>query len=157
MLLLTWEKSGMMLMTVIEEAKAKIKGRGLKLVLPEGEDTRIASAAQRLKSDGLAEPIVFGAIPPEPGAGDIAGLMGRREKMTPAMAARLLRKPLYRAGAMVASGEASAMLAGAANPTARVIEAALMTIGLAPGIATPSSFFLMQWPGTRLILSLIHI
>ena len=64
--------------------------------------------------------------------------------MSEAMAARLLHKPLYRAGVMVAAGEASAMLAGAANSTARVIEAALMTIGLVEGIATPSSFFLMQ-------------
>jgi phosphate acetyltransferase len=73
--------------------------------------------------------------------------------MTDAIAARLLRKPLYRAAAMVAAGEAQAMLAGAANPTARVIEAALMTIGLAPGIETPSSFFLMQWPDRRLIFA----
>ena len=77
----------------------------------------------------------------------------RREKMTEAMAARLLKKPLYRAGAMVAAGEAAAMLAGAANPTARVIEAALMTIGPADGIATPSSFFLMQWPDRRLVFA----
>lgn len=45
------------------------------------------------------------------------------------------------------------MLAGAANPTARVIEAALMTIGPAEGIATPSSFFLMQWPDRRLVFA----
>jgi phosphate acetyltransferase len=38
-------------------------------------------------------------------------------------------------------------VAGVANPTRRVIEAALLTIGLAPGIATPSSFFLMLVPG----------
>ncbi len=36
---------------------------------------------------------------------------------------------------------------------ARVIEAALMTVGLAPGISTPSSFFLMQWPARRLIFA----
>ncbi|MGA7268373.1 MAG: phosphate acyltransferase, partial [Aestuariivirga sp.] len=83
----------------------------------------------------------------------IALIRARREKLTDAMAARLLKKPLYRAGAMVAAGEAEAMLAGAANPTARVIEAALMTIGLAPGISIPSSFFLMQWPDRRLIFA----
>ena len=47
---------------------------------------------------------------------------------------------------MVAAGDAAAMVAGAANPTRRVIEAGLMTVGLAPGIATPSSFFLMILP-----------
>jgi phosphate acetyltransferase len=44
---------------------------------------------------------------------------------------------------MVKAGDADAMLAGVAHPTARVIEAGLMTIGLASGIRTPSSFFLM--------------
>jgi phosphate acetyltransferase len=73
-------------------------------------------------------------------------LAERRPRMTQAMAERLLRKPLYLAGAMLAAGDAHAMVAGAANPTARVIEAGLMTVGLAPGIAVPSSFFLMQWP-----------
>ena len=63
------------------------------------------------------------------------------------MAERLLRKPLYFGAAVVAAGEAAALVAGAANPTRRVIEAAVMAIGLAPGIATPSSFFLMIVPG----------
>ncbi len=52
------------------------------------------------------------------------------------MAERTLTKPLYFGGAMVAAGDAAAMVAGAANPTRRVIEAGLMTVGLAPGIAT---------------------
>ena len=48
---------------------------------------------------------------------------------------------------MVAAGDADAMVAGVANPTRRVIEAGLMTVGLKPGIAIPSSFFLMVVPG----------
>ena len=141
-------------MSVIDEAKAKIKGRGLKLVMPEGEDERIRAAAERFRREGLAEPVVFGADDvPEASDAHVALVRARRDKMSDAMAARLLRKPLYRAGAAVAAGEADAMLAGAANPTARVIEAALMTIGPAPGIDTPSSFFLMQWPDRRLVFA----
>ena len=141
-------------MSVIDEAKAKIKGRGLKLVMPEGEDERIQAAAARFRNEGLADPIVFGmADLPEASEAHVAVIRARRDKMTDAMAARLLKKPLYRAGAAVATGEAHAMLAGAANPTARVIEAALMTIGPAPGIDTPSSFFLMQWPDRRLVFA----
>lgn len=141
-------------MSVIDEAKAKIKGRGLKLVMPEGEDERIRAAAERFRSEGLAVPVVFGADDvPEASDAHVALVRARREKMSDAMAARLLKKPLYRAGAAVAAGEADAMLAGAANPTARVIEAALMTIGPAPGIDTPSSFFLMQWPDRRLVFA----
>jgi phosphate acetyltransferase len=52
---------------------------------------------------------------------------------------------------MVRGGDADAMIAGVANPTARVIEAGMMTIGLAPGIATPSSFFLIALRGRALI------
>ncbi len=141
-------------MSVIDEAKAKIKGRSLRLVMPEGEDERVQAAAAILREQGLADPVVFGADDvPEPSARHIGLLQQRREKMTEAMAARLLKKPLYRGGAMVAAGEAQAMLAGAANPTARVIEAALMTIGPAPGIATPSSFFVMQWSDRQLIFA----
>lgn len=141
-------------MSVIDEAKAKIKGKGLRLVMPEGEDSRIRAAAARLLAENLADPLVFDAesVPPETPA-DIAIMQARRARMSEAIAARLLKKPLYRAGAMVASGEVSAMLAGAANPTARVIEAALMTVGLADGISTPSSFFLMQWPRRRLVFA----
>jgi phosphate acetyltransferase len=140
-------------MSVIEEAKAKIKGRGLRLVLPEGEDARIREAADVLREQGLAVPIVFDGEMPASEERDIASVIAQRPKMSAAIAARLLQKPLYRGGAMVATGGAEAMLAGAANPTSRVIEAAMMTIGLAARIATPSSFFLMQWPDRKLVFA----
>ena len=140
-------------MNAIGEAKARIKGGKLKIVMPEGEDERIRAAARILADEDLAVPIVFGTNIPAPQPHHIRLVTARRGKMTEAMAARLLKKPLYRAAAMVAVGEAAAMLAGAASPTARVIEAALMTIGLAPGIETPSSFFLMQWPDKRLVFA----
>ena len=127
--------------------------KGLRLVLPEGGDERIRAAAGLLQFRGVAVPILFGPESPEPDERHINLVLGNRPKMTRAMAARLLQKPLYLAAAMVAAGDADAMLAGAINPTARVIEAGLMMVGLAPGIETPSSFFLMQWPGRRLIFA----
>lgn len=139
--------------SVIDDAKAKIKGQRLKLVMPEADDPRIMEAARLLQEQDLAVPIVFGEDAPEPSLKAIAHLRARREKLTDATAARLLRKPLYAAGALVATGEAHAMLAGVANHTSRVIEAALMTIGLAKDINTPSSFFLMQWPDRRLVFA----
>lgn len=140
-------------MTVVEEARRKIAGKGMTIVLPEGTDERITAAAAILEREDLAHAIVFQDETPGPTPQAIANIVARRPRMTDAMAGRLLQKPLYAAGAVVAAGEAHAMLAGAINPTARVIEAALMTIGLAPGIAIPSSFFLMQWPDRRLIFS----
>jgi phosphate acetyltransferase len=140
-----------------------------KIVLPEGEDARIISAASRLKKENIAQPILLGA--PEAiaenasengvsiGGIDIvdprqdARLKGygeacaaARPSMTPAMATRLVTKPLYFGGMMVRAGDADAMVAGAANPTRRVIEAGLMTVGLADGIALPSSCFLVVAP-----------
>jgi phosphate acetyltransferase len=137
------------LVSIVERAKQAIRGRDLVLVLPEGDDGRILAAAERLAAEKLARPVLIGAAETQahPRRGDYpAMLVERRPRMTPAMAERLLRKPLYLAGAMLAAGDAHAMVAGVASPTARVIEAGLMTVGLAPGIAVPSSFFLMQWP-----------
>jgi phosphate acetyltransferase len=137
----------------IESAKAKIIGRKLRIVLPEGEDERIIAAAARLRTENFAEPVLLDAAMVTPSQTLTAVVRAKRPRMTEAMAQRLLAKPLYRAGAMVAAQEADAMLAGAIHPTARVIEAAAMTIGLAPDIATPSSFFLMQWPKLSLLFA----
>ncbi len=123
--------------------------RRRKIVLPEGEDARIVAAAQRLREEKLAEPIVLGA---DSARNDArlssygAALVAARPSMTPAMATKLVAKPLYFGGMMVRQGDADAMVAGCANPTRRVIEAGLMTVGLASGIALPSSCFLIIVP-----------
>ncbi len=140
-------------MSAITEAKNRIKGLRLRIVMPEGGDGRIQKAAEILRGEDLADAIVFGENVPSPNEGHIACILRNREKMTEAIALRLLKKPLYMAAAMVATGDADAMVAGAVNPTARVIEAGLMTIGLGEGIQTPSSFFLMQWPDHRLVFA----
>jgi phosphate acetyltransferase len=146
-------------MTIVDGFFETARKRRLTVVLPEGEDARILAAARRLKDEGLAEPVVLGAAldagvdlrgltlvdprsDPRLNAYGVACAAGR-EKMTPAMGARMVSKPLYFAGMMVKQGDAAAMVAGAANPTRRIIEAGLMTVGLAAGIALPSSFFLM--------------
>lgn len=143
--------------------------RNRKIVLPEGDDERIVAAAVRLKHERLAQPMLLGAPDAiEKIASDLkvsldgievidprsdarlhnygAALAKVRESMTPAMATRLVSKPLYFGGMMVRQGDADAMVAGCANPTRRVIEAGLMTAGLASGIALPSSYFLMVVP-----------
>ena len=138
---------------VMAQAKRLIQGKKLTVVMPEGGDARILEAAAILQAQDLAVPIVFSNVIPTPSTMAIARFVKQREKLGDKMAAKLLQKPLFAAGAMVADGVVDAMLAGVANPTSRVIEAALMTIGLADGISTPSSFFLMQWPDRALIFS----
>jgi phosphate acetyltransferase len=140
-----------------------------KVVLPEGDDARVLAAACRLRNEKIAVPVLLGSeeviaqravqaeldvkgleiIDPHRAAGlesYAAAFVTSRRTMTPGMAKRLVTKPLYFAGMMVRQGDADAMVAGAANPTRRVIEAGLMTVGLADGIALPSSFFLMMVP-----------
>jgi phosphate acetyltransferase len=140
-------------LNVVDEAKSRIYGRNLCIVLPEGGDERVRQTAEILRRENLAEVLTFVNEVPAPNSHHIASILRRREKMNDAMARRLLKKPLYMAAAMVAVGDADAMVAGAINPTARVIEAALMTIGLNKGLKTPSSFFLMQWPDRSLVFA----
>jgi phosphate acetyltransferase len=143
--------------------------RRQKVVLPEGDDPRILQAARRLAGENIATPILLAsgdAVAPlaEAAAIDLAGveivdhrrdsrlqaygaaIAASRNTMTPDMGARLAAKPLYLAGMMVKQGEADAMVAGVSHPTRRVIEAGLMTIGLAESIALPSSYFLIVVP-----------
>jgi phosphate acetyltransferase len=138
-----------------------------KIVLPEGDDARIVAAASRLKREKIARPILLGTADAVAKAATGFSLDGieivdprsdarlraygavcaaGRKPMTPEIAMRLVSKPLYFGGMMVREGAAAAMVAGAANPTRRVIEAGLMTIGLAQGISLPSSYFLIVVP-----------
>jgi len=153
-------------MDLLAELFHNARQRLRKVVLPEGEDERVLAAACHLRRERTAIPIVVGAKAAiEQSASratlDLSGIevidprcdvrlqpyasacAANRESMTPGMAGRLVAKPLYFAGMMVRQGDADAMVAGAINPTRRVIEAGLMTIGLAAGIALPSSFFLI--------------
>lgn len=156
-------------MTLLDRLFDIARQRNRKIVLPEGSDARIVSAAARLKYEKLARPVLVGTpdalkkiasdlevsldgidiVDPR---SDVrlqdyrTTLANARESMTPSMATRLVSKPLYFGGMMVRQGDADAMVAGCANPTRRVIEAGLMTVGLAEGIALPSSYFLMVVP-----------
>ena len=144
-------------MDVIQPLIAKAKESPRRVVLPEGADGRILEAARRLKDDGIAEPVLLG-----PGAVDGISCIDpetsedldrfaeayatQNPKIDAKVAQQLVRKPLYFAGMMVRLGDAEAMIAGAANPTRRVIEAGLQTVGLKDGIERASSFFLIAVP-----------
>lgn len=156
---------------IVDACIARARERAGRVVFPEGHDERIIAAARRLKDDRIAAPIVLGAASEIGAAAARAGVTldgitvfdaapagealqkyaalyrAGRPDANPKIAERLLRKPLFHAGMMVKGGDADAMIAGVAHPTGRVIEAGLMTLGLAPAIRAPSSFFLMVVPG----------
>jgi phosphate acetyltransferase len=132
-------------MSVLDRARAVASGSKTRVVFPELSDPRVAEAAERLAGDSLCTVL---DVSDDITDAQVAALVAARG-MKEAMALRLLQKPLYRAAAMVAAGEADAMVAGADSPTRRVIEAASMAIGLADGVTIPSSYFLMAFPDGR--------
>jgi phosphate acetyltransferase len=140
-------------MDVVGCCVEKIRGRGLRVVFPEGGDERIVAAAGRLREEGIAEPIVLcGDLDSSAKLDAYAALYVQgRPDANPKLARRIAAKPLFHAGLMVKAGDAEAMLAGVAHPTARVIEAGMMTVGLAQGVSTPSSFFVMALPDRVLV------
>lgn len=132
-------------MSALTQAFEAARARRARVVFPElGEDARIDAAATRLRAEGLAEPVGLADV----SAAQVAALVEARG-VKEALARRMLGRPLFRAAAMVAAGEAEAMVAGAVAPTKKVIEAAGIAIGLAEGGTTASSFFLMRFPDGR--------
>jgi phosphate acetyltransferase len=156
-------------MDIISSFKEKVRGKNLSVVLPEGRDERIIQAARRLRDEGIAQPIVLGTPAQIEAAIEKAGvnLDGiktinpkqsdkldsyaekyslQREGITPAVARRIVVKPLFYAGMMVACGDADTAVGGVASATTTLIQAGVLTVGLIPGIKTPSSYFLMVIP-----------
>jgi phosphate acetyltransferase len=156
-------------MDIISSFKEKVRGKNLSVVLPEGRDERIIQAARRLKDQGIAQPIVLGKPAQIEAAIEKAGVnlddiktinpkqsdkldsyaekySLQREGISPAVAKHIVVKPLFYAGMMVACGDADIAVGGVASATTILIQAGVLTVGLAPGIKTPSSYFLMVIP-----------
>jgi len=139
-----------------------------RVVFPEGTEPRVLAAARRLTDDGLARAILLGTQGEVLAAAAAGGIdLGGIEVVDPAVsprieayaehqrtlretraevALRLVHRPLHFGALMVTAGDAEAIVAGAATPTRRVIEAGLLSIGLADGVRAPSSFFLLVVP-----------
>ncbi|MCC7080345.1 MAG: phosphate acetyltransferase [Burkholderiales bacterium] len=154
---------------IVSACMARARARPRRVVFPEGDDERIIGAARALVVQSIATPIVLGKAEAIAAAAARAGVpldgiercdpdssehlsayaasYAAARGGTPArLAERAVRKPLFHAGMMVKSAHADAMIAGAATTTGRVIEAGLLTVGLTPGIRTPSSYFVMLVP-----------
>ncbi|MCF6233196.1 MAG: phosphate acetyltransferase [Rhodobacteraceae bacterium] len=131
-------------MSVLDAAFMTARARASRVVFPEMSHPRVAEAVDILATRGLCQPLGLA----DPSEAQVAAIM-RNRGCKPAFARKLVQKPLYRAAAMVAAGEADVLVAGADAPTREVIKAAGMAIGLAAGVTTPSSFFLMLFPDGR--------
>ena len=112
----------------IENAFEAARATPRRVVFPEWDAEAVVAARAKLIAEGLCEPVPLSK--PTDAQAD-ALISGRGVK--PGIARRMLSRPMMRAAAMVAAGEADAMVAGIETPTKRVLESAALGIGLADG------------------------
>jgi len=141
-----------------------------RLLLPEGGDERIVRAADRIAREGWADVALMGGREEVRAALREAGVTGsgveildpsddssvkrtsdalraaRGDRLAAADLARYARDPMFQAAMRVAKGDADCYVGGALRSTADVLRAALWLIGLAPGVRSVSSFFVMVVP-----------
>ena len=154
-------------MSLLEQCRARCRAAPKRIVFADAMDTRILQAANTLRAEGLAEPIVVGnpfALRDYAGkngmstpclsvvATEHSGHLGTfAEAFKVASGASLsdtsahesMRDPLFYAAMMVNQGHADICIAGNLSTTGDVIRAALQVIGVAEEHRTVSSFFMM--------------
>jgi phosphotransacetylase len=156
---------------IIDRWRSAIGGAGMIVALPDAEDPRALQAASELAGDGVIAPKLFGDASRIRAAADRHGVELADEvvvDVADAMSDDSVRKaleagfarhperireattdPVFVAAAAVRAGRVNACVAGATRPTPDVLRAGLRIVGLAPGIKTLSSAFLMLLPDGR--------
>ncbi|MBA3894817.1 MAG: phosphate acetyltransferase [Gemmatimonadales bacterium] len=146
-------------MSFREALLKRAAARRARIVLCEGEDPRVRSAAERLRSKGIAEPIVLGGSGGLTPADDprLARIASHLRERRPddirdgVHALDVAADPANFGAALVALGEAEAAVAGAVLTTRDVLRAALWAIGTAPGVRLVSSSFYMVLPSDSVL------
>ncbi len=158
-------------MEILERLRARARTCPQHVVLFEGEEDRTLDAARliereklghltllgnvdkihsRLKALGIAlETSQFLDPASSPALSKYAETLYQRRRakgMTEEQALQAARLPRNYAALMVAAGDADGSVGGALNTTADTVRAALLGIGVAPGVSLVSSFFLMISP-----------
>ncbi|MGM9885957.1 MAG: phosphate acetyltransferase [Lactococcus sp.] len=162
-------------MDLFESLKAKVGGKGLKIVFPEGTETRILGAAARLYAEGLLTPILIGNVFEVRAALTARGLNvegfqindpdncdrfeelvakfveRRNGKATEEQARKMLRDPNYFGTMLVYTGIADGMVSGAVHSTADTVRPALQIIKTKPGVKSVSGAFVMVRNNERFV------
>lgn len=157
-------------MAFMDDVRSRIRGRGVRIVYPEGLEDRTLRSAALLAEGGLARPVLLG---PSDGVRSGAASLGvsldgievrdpetdqalasyeetyfelRRHKGVSREAARArVRLPHYFGALMVASGEADGLVSGL-NSQTRPFLPAFEVVRLREGFHRASSVFIMVWP-----------
>ena len=164
-------------MELFEELSGKIKGKGLKIVFPEGSEPRILGAVVRLKADELCHPILLGkkdeieevaqrrgfnlhditVIDPETYENFDAVVESfverRKGKATPEAARELLKDVNYFGTMLVYTGEVEGLVSGAIHSTGDTVRPALQIIKTKPGTKRTSGAFIMSKEDKRYVFA----
>ncbi|UXR71896.1 phosphate acetyltransferase [Staphylococcus sp. IVB6240] len=147
--------------------KDKLSGKNVRIVLPEGEDARVLSAAVELQASDYVAPIVLGNEENikklatdeglnvedieiiQPDTSDLKAELvekfveRRKGKATEEQAQELLNNVNYFGTMLVYAGKAEGLVSGAAHSTADTVRPALQIIKTKPGVSRTSGVFFM--------------
>jgi phosphate acetyltransferase len=157
------------LMGFMEDARARVRGKRLRVAYAEGTEERAVRAAALLRDQGLGAPVLVGdAIAVKRRARDLGvpldGIevsdpagprrdayaaayeqLRRHKGMTQEAAGAKVLLPHYHAALMVAGGDADGFVSGLESATKPFLPA-FEIIRLREGVRRASSVFIMVWP-----------
>ena len=152
---------------VLESIFSRAAQAGKRIVLPDSGDPRSIEAARLALDRGICRPVLVAGPDADNGAtnkgrpletvsaanlpnfDELARRLHDKRKhkgMTETQARSAAADPLYLAGLMLDAGMVDGCVAGSLSTTADVLRAGIHAVGLAQGLSTISSFFLMLSP-----------
>ncbi|MBF7023456.1 MULTISPECIES: phosphate acetyltransferase [Staphylococcus] len=155
------------MMSLLDVLQQKLSGKNVRIVLPEGEDERVLTAAVQLQESDLVAPVLLGneanvkalandknldisnleIIDPatsELRSELVAAFVERRKgKATEEQAQEMLNDVNYFGTMLVYTGKAEGLVSGAAHSTGDTVRPALQIIKTKPGVSKTSGIFFM--------------
>lgn len=155
--------------TIVEQIKEKAAQLNKKIVLCEGEDSRVVKAAAECVQDKIAQIVLLGKpdaiklanpdvdltgveiVDPEtsPKLETYAKLLYELRKskgMTEEQALATAKDSTFFGALMLKAGDVDGLVSGACHSTANTLRPGLQIIKTAPGVSSVSSFFIMVAP-----------
>lgn len=136
-------------MSLVDKIRAKARQRRTTIVLPEGDEPRTVAAAEIVRREGLAEPVLLTPDIMKEKAEAYADALYELRKakgLSREGAAKLVGDPMYYGMMMVKAGDADGLVSGAVHSTGDMLRPALQIIKTKPGMKLVSSSFLMELP-----------
>ena len=153
--------------SLLEVLKEKLSGKNVKIVLPEGENERVLTAATQLQATDYVTPVVLGDYDKinllakdkgldvsdieiiNPSTSELkpelvkSFVERRKGKATEEQADELLNNVNYFGTMLVYAGHADGLVSGAAHSTGDTVRPALQIIKTKPGVSKTSGIFFM--------------